>query len=157
MILSVEKTDKIIAQYQQLFKGLGCLKTSYHIKMDPDIRPTICPPRNPSVALKDRIKEELDKMEAMQVIRKVDELTEWVNSMVVVEKPKTRKLRICLDPRALNKAIQREYYQLPTLEDISTRLSGARVFSRLDASHGYWQISLDSDSQLLTTFNSPFG
>ena len=112
-------------------------------------------PRNQPVVLKDRIKEELDKMEAMQVIRKVDEPTEWVNSIVVVEKPKTHKMRICLDPRALNKTIQREHYQLPTLEDISTRLSGARFFSKLDASHGYWQISLDSDSHLLTTFNSP--
>ena len=42
-------------------------------------------------------------MEAMQVIRKVDKPTEWVNSMLVVEKPKTRKLQICLDPRVLNK------------------------------------------------------
>ena len=153
MILSVEKTYKIVAQYQQLFKGLGCLKTSYHIKTDSEI----CPPRNQPVALKGRTKEELDKMEAMQVIRKVDKATEWVNSMVVVEKPKTHKLRICLDPRALNKAIQREHYQLPTLEDISTHLSGARLFSKLDASHGYWQIPLDSDCQLFTTFNNPFG
>ena len=89
---SVEKTDKIVAQYQQLFKTLGCLKTSYHIKTDPEIRPTICPPRNQPVALMDRIKEELDEMEALQVIRKIDEPTERVNSMVVVEKPKTHKL-----------------------------------------------------------------
>ena len=102
VILSVEKTDKIVAQYQQLFKTFGCLKTSYHIKTDPEIRPTICPPRNQPVALMDRIKEELDEMEALQVIRKIDEPTERVNSMVVVEKPKTHKLRICLDPRALN-------------------------------------------------------
>ena len=46
VVLSVEKTDKIVAQYQQLFKGLGCLKTSYHIKTDPEICLTICPPRN---------------------------------------------------------------------------------------------------------------
>ena len=66
-------------------------------------------------------------------------------------------LRICLDPRPLNKAIQGEHFQLPALEDIATQLSGATVFSALDANHGYWQVPLDDNSQLLTTFNIPFG
>ena len=81
----------------------------------------------------------------------------WVNSLVVVEKPKTGKLRLCLHPRHLNKAIQGEHFQLPTIEDISTRLTGAKVFSTLDANHGYWQIPLDPASQRLTTFNTPLG
>lgn len=96
-------------------------------------------------------------MEAMGVVVKVEEPTDWVNSFVVVEKPKSKQLRICLDPRPLNKAILREHFQLPTLDDIATRLHGAKVFSKLDANHGYWQISLDRESQLLTTFNTPFG
>ena len=71
-------------------------------------------------------------------------------------------MHICLDPSHLNKAIQREHFQLPTLEDITTRLTGAQMFLKLDANHGYWQIPLTPDSQLLTTFNSldatePFG
>ena len=78
-------------------------------------------------------------------------------SLVVIEKPKSKKLPICLDPRPLNTAICREHFQLPTLEDITTRLTGAHVFSKLDANHGYWQIPLAESSQLLTTFNSPFG
>ena len=80
-----------------------------------------------------------------------------MNSLVVIEKPKSKKLRVCLDPRPLNNAIRREHFQLPTLEDITTRLSGARVFTKLDANHGYWQIPLSEESQLLTTFNSAFG
>ena len=96
-------------------------------------------------------------MERMNVIRRVDEPTEWVNALVVIEKPKTKKLRICLDPRPLNKAILREHFQLPTIEDITSRLTGTRIFLKLDANCGYWQIPLNTDSQLLTTFNSPFG
>ena len=70
------------------------------------------------------------------MIRKVDEPTEWVNSLVVVEKPKSKKLPVCLDPRPrLFTAIRREYYQLPTLEDIMTRLTGACAFLKLDANH----------------------
>ena len=157
VVLNTNKTDSLVKQFKDVFEGLGCLKTPYRIKVDPSVRPTICPPRNQPVALKSRIKEELDRMEQTKVIKKVEEPTDWVNAMVVVEKPCTKKLRICLDPRPLNKAILREHYQLPTLEDISTRLTGAKVFSKLDASHGYWQVPLDEESQLLTTFNSPFG
>ena len=91
--------------------------------------PVICPPRNQPVAIRDRLKHELDDMDS---------------------------LGVCLDPRPLNKAILREHFQLPTLEDIATRLSVARIFSKLDANHGYWQIPLDDESQQLTTFNSPF-
>ena len=91
------------------------------------------------------------------MIRKVDGPTEWVNSLVVIEKPKSKKLRIYLDPRPLNTAIYHKHFQLPTLEDITTKLTGARVFSKLDANHGYWQIPLSESSQLLTTFNSLFG
>ena len=91
------------------------------------------------------------------MIKKVDQPTEWVNSVVVVEKSGSKKLRICLDPRPLNEAIQREHYKMPTIEEITTRVAGATVFSKLDANHGYWKVPLDEGSQLLTTFNTEFG
>ena len=124
--------------------------------MDKATPPTVVPPRNLPAALRDKAKSTLDEMEHMKVIQRIDEPTEWVNALVVIEKPKSHKLRICLDPRPLNKAIQREHFQLPTIEDITSRLSGAKFFSKLDANYGYWQIPLDEDSQLLKTFNSPF-
>ena len=94
-------------------------------------------------------KNTLDEMEKMNVIQRADEPTEWVNFLVVIEKPNSQKIRICLDPRPLNKAIQKEHFQLPTIENITSRLTGAKVFSKLDANCGYWQIPLDDDSQLL--------
>ena len=59
------------------------------------------------------------------MIRKVDEPTDWVNSRAIVEKP-DGSLRICLDSRLLNKAIKREHFQLPTTEDITTRMANAK-------------------------------
>ena len=91
------------------------------------------------------------------MIKKVDQPTDWVNSLVIAEKSKTGKLRICLDPRDLNKAIKREHFQLPTIEVITTRLSSATVFNKLDPNNGYWQIPLDEASQLLTTFHAKYG
>ena len=95
-------------------------------------------------------------MEKLQVITKVDTTTYWVNSMVVVEKP-SGALRICLDPRDLNKVIHRPHYPLKTPSDILPELSGARYFTKLDARSGYWTIKLDNDSSYLTTFNTPYG
>ena len=88
--------------------------------------------------------------------------TDWVSSMLVVSKPSTEadgesKIRICLDPRDLNVAIKRKHFPMPTIEEIATRLNGAKVFSVFDASNGFWQVELDEDSSLLTTFNTPFG
>ncbi|CAC5365633.1 unnamed protein product [Mytilus coruscus] len=87
-------------------------------------------------------------MEDKEVIRKVDEPTDWVNSLVVVEKPKTGKLRICLDPRNLNKAIKREHFALPTIEDITTRLTGVTYLSKLDCNNGYWQLRMGVETDI---------
>lgn len=76
--------------------------------------------------------------------------------MVAVPK-KNGKLQICLDPKDLNCAIQRENYQFPTVEDIATRLHGAKVFTVMDVRNGFWHVSLDEESSYLTTFQTPFG
>ena len=65
------------------------------------------------------MKAESDDMEKREVMRKVKKPTDWVNSMAIVEKP-DGSLRICLDPRHLNKATKGEHLQLPTIEDITT-------------------------------------
>ena len=62
-----------------------------------------------------------------------------------------------MDLRDLDKAIKREYYQLPTFEEIASSLSGAKLFMKLNASKGYWQIPLDEESIRLTTLNTSFG
>ena len=86
----------------------------------------------------------------------MDQPTNWVSSMVVVKKP-NGKIRVCLDPRELNKAIKRQHYKLPTREEIMAKFSNAKVFTKLDASQGFWQMKLDEESSYLTTFTTPFG
>ena len=160
MNVTTQEIDGLITEYSGVFEGLGCLDQPYHIKIDDTVQPIICPPQNIPVALRERVRDEIDRMEKLGVLKKVEELTMWVNSLVVVEKHKTGKLRLCLDPQTPKKGkkkIQREHFQLPTIEDIATRLTGAKVFSTLDANHGYWQIPLDPASQRQTTFNTPFG
>ena len=66
-------------------------------------------------------------------------------------------LRICIDPKELNKALKRERYPIPMIEDVLPELSKARVFTKLDAHNGYWHVILDKELAKLTTFDTPFG
>ena len=76
--------------------------------------------------------------------------------MVIVEGP-NGKLRVCVDLTKLNQYVKRPYYPLVSPKDaVSSIASGAKVFSTFDARHGYWQIPLDGESQLLTPL-SPRG
>ena len=67
------------------------------------------------------------------------------------------ELRVCLDPKDLNENIKREHYQITKREEITSEMAGARYFSKLDASHGFWQLKLDSESSKYCTSNTPFG
>ena len=95
----------------------------------------------------------LDKNAKSDILVKVDQPTDWVNNLVIVEK-KNGSLRLCLDPRDLNKAIKREHCKIPTMTEISSEFAGKTT---LDLKDGYWQVKLDEDSSLLCTFNTPFG
>ena len=99
-------TEEILDNYSDVFEGLGCLPTDYKIRLDKNAKPVVNPPRKIPHALKNKVKNELNRLEKMKVIKKVTEPTEWVNSLVVVEKP-NKSVRLCLDPRELNKSILR--------------------------------------------------
>ena len=138
------QSDKLHAEYADVFEGLGRLPGQHHIKLDSAVHPVIHAPRRVPVALRDELKTKLDEMVQQDIITPVTEPTDWVSSVLLIAKP--GKLRVCLDPRDLNIAIMREHYPMPTLEEISTRLGRASVFTVLDAKSGFWQVELDEES-----------
>ena len=154
----IKDKQDLIAQYPECFNGIGKFQGEYHITLDPSVPPVVHPPRRVPISLRDDIKNELDDMVKNGIITKIEEgePTSWVNSLVYRRKPNGR-LRLCLDPKDLNAAIQREHHVTPTLEEILPKLTGATVFSIVDAKCGYWNVVLDKESSYLTTFNSPFG
>ena len=149
--------DSDVLQQYDVFDGLGCLEGEHHIHVKPDAQPIVHPPRRVPVALRDKVKTELERMERLGVIVKQEEPTPWVNSMVVVAKKNSDKVRICLDPKHLNDAIQRAHYPMKTVEEVVAKMPGAQFFSTLDANCGYWQLKLDEQSSMLCTFNTPYG
>ena len=133
----------------------GEMAGKYHIRINESTTPVQDPPRRVPVAHGEKVKQKLEELSQQNIIEPVTTPTRWISSMVEVVK--NDKLRICLDPRQLNKAIQREHYALSTIEDVATRLHGAKVFTKLDVRNGFWHVKLDEESSYLTTFNSPFG
>ena len=79
------------------FGEIGCLHNENHIVIDNSVPPTVNPPQRISITLKEMLK--------INIIVPIEEPTDWVNIMVIVEKP-NGKLRICIDPRNLNKTIK---------------------------------------------------
>ena len=128
----------------------------HHITIDPAVPPVIHPPHTLPIALKEKLDQELKRMVKLGIIKPVHEPTDWVNSLVVVEKP-NGKLRICLDPKDLKKAIKRHHFHVPTTEEILASMSNAHLFTTLDASNAYWQSEVDEESSKLLTFNTQFG
>lgn len=150
--------DSIVQRFPDIFKGLGCLPYTYAIQLKEGATPVIHAPRRIPAPLRERLKKELDRMCVLNVITKVEEPTEWVNSMVCVDKGnKNKDLRICMDPGDLNRNIKREHYQIPKREEIASEMAGAKYFSKLDAAQGFWQIKLDEKSSRYCTFNTPYG
>ena len=150
------KYEKLKEEYKDVFEGLGCIPGEHEIHIDRTVTPVVHPCRKIPFPQYEEVKLEIEKMEKLGVIVKVDAPTEWVSSILVVPKP-NGKMRICLDPKDLNRAIKRQHYKLPTREEILAQFSDARIFTKLDASQGFWQMRLDDESSYLTTFNTPFG
>jgi len=139
-VINNSKEISILGEYEyEVFEGLGCLPITYHIYLYANIQPKIDPPRRVPFKIYDKLESELNDMVKMKVIEKVDAPTFWVNSKVIVKK-KNNKLRICLDPRNLNKAIKRSHYPLPKFENVKSRLNGSCYFSTLYASSGFWMV-----------------
>ena len=104
--------EQIIEMFPDVFdEGLGLLEGEYHIRLNDSARPI------QHVALRDKIKESLEELHSSGVIEPVSRPTPWISSMLAVPK-KNGKIRICLDPKDLNRAILRENYPVPTIEEI---------------------------------------
>ncbi|KAJ3650090.1 hypothetical protein Zmor_021798 [Zophobas morio] len=156
MVCSMDGFRNYFEEYSDVFKGIGCLPGQYSIKIDPLVKPRVHAARRFPQGIMVKLKSKLESLERQDIIVREFGPTEWVNSLVIVDKP-DGDFRICIDPTDLNKAIKREHFTIPTYVDIISKLKDAKVFSVLDTNKGFWNIKLDSKSSKLCTFNTPFG
>ena len=123
--------------YPTVFTGLGNFRDPYTIQLKDDAIPkALWTPRNVPIPLREKVKHELDRMESLKVISKVTEPTSWCAGMVVVPK-RSGDVRICVDLRSLNESVLRQTHPIPKVDVTLAQLSGATVFSKLDANSGF--------------------
>ena len=165
--LPLTKQD-ILSQYSGCFEGIGCLPGDpYKFNLKPEHKPAQHAPRKVPIHLESAFKEEIESLVKLGILEEVKEHTDWVNSCVIVEKDTgnhnspnhtiKKKLRICLDPRDLNEALEREPYHTHSLGEITAKLQGLTVFTIVDFKKGYWMVILHPDSRKLTCMVLPFG
>ncbi|XP_063899929.1 uncharacterized protein K02A2.6-like [Zophobas morio] len=147
----------LLSEYSDVFEGLGQIKKNpCDFTLKSNYEPKIVPCRKVPFRLMDKLENTLKRMIKDEVIVEVREPTEYVHPIVLVNKP-DNEVRICLDPQNLNNALAREHYEIPTFEEVTSDMSGSKIFSILDANKGFWQITLTEQASKLTTFATPFG
>ena len=149
---------EVFVRYHDLFDGsLGCMDGEVHLAVDPGVTPVQMPLRRLPVALRDQVKTELDRLAANGVIAPVTEPTSWVSALLVVQKPEGQGVRVCIDPKFVNGALQRSTYYMQTIDDVLPNLNNVKVMTTVDMRQAFWMLKLDRESSMITTFETPFG
>lgn len=103
-----------------------------------------------------KVDDKIDEMLRLDIIEPVEGVPEWISPMVVVPKG-TDDVRLCINMKFPNKAIQREHFPLPVIETLLNKLKGSKYFSRLDITSAYHHVELHPDSRGITTFMTSQG
>ena len=149
--------ENLVKQNSVLFQGIGELidrKIKFHI--DESVKLVAQLYRRIPFHLREKVENELDRLEQLDIIEKVDGPIDWASPVVMAPK-KNGDIRICVDMRKANEAIKHELHITPTIDDIISKLNGAQVFSKLDINNGFHQLVLSKDSRNITVFSAHAG
>ena len=144
--------------FPRLSQGIGKLKgQTFQLHIDQTVQPVAITNRRTPFHLRKKVEDELDKLLKEDIIEEVNgEPTPWVSPIVTPPK-KDGSIRLCVDMREPNKAIQREHHCMPTTDELIQDLNGAVIFSKIDLKAGYHQLELDPASRYVTTFTTHKG
>ena len=166
------KKQDILETYADVFTGIRTFPgMPYKFQLKPNAKHTRHAPRKVPIHLQDVFHEEIRNLEALGILEETKDVTEWVNSFVIMEKKlpidsnnshspghsMNKKLRICLDPRDLNEALEREPYYTHSIEEIMGKFHGMTRFTIADFNKGYWMVELDPESRKYTTMALDIG
>ena len=153
MIATIHPDQSSVAleSYPVLLKASGTLKGFVHRPLvDPSVRPVQQKFWHPPLARREPIAAELRRMEASGVIERID-ASPWTSNVVAAKK-KDGSLRLCVNLTSVNKALILDRYPLPTMDELTAKLTGSTVFSKIDLLWGYLQLPLASECRYLTAF-----
>ena len=162
----------ILEVYSDIFTRIRKFPGSpYKFQLKPNAKPVRHAPRKMPIHLQDTFHEEIRNLEQLGILEETKDVTEWVNNFVIVEKKlpidssnhhspnhtTQKKLRLCLDPRDLNEALEREPYYTRSIEEIIGKFHGMTKFTIANFNKGYWMVVLDPESRKCTTMALDIG
>lgn len=130
----VNEIDDTFAEFPKI-KGV-----MVDIPIRADVKPVIQSYRRVPVLLEKAVKEKIKKMCQQGIIEKVDRPSRWASPLVIVPRNNSDEIRICVDMRRANEAVERENHPLPIFEDFIAELAEAKVFSKLDIKNAFHQV-----------------
>ena len=152
-----DENPDFVRKHSKLFSGFGKLKNhqvKLHVKAEE--KPVAQPPRRIPFSLRSRLEAKIAELESADIIEAVEGPTPWVSPAVIVPKP-SGDIRLCVDMRQANKAVERERHVIPTVEETLAEMNGSTVFSKLDLKWGFHQLELAEESRPITTFSTHCG
>ena len=153
-----ESLQDVLEQHNTVFKPeLGRIKgVEARLHINPEAQPRFYKLRSVPYALRQKVEQELDRLEEARVIVPTQH-SDWAAPIVPVVKT-NGSVRICGDYKlTANTATKTESYPLPRIEDLFASLVRGNVFSKLYLSHAYLQLPLAEESQPLLTVNTHKG
>ena len=150
--------QQVLDKHCEVFReDLGELRgVKAKIYIDKDERPRYYPARQVPFAIREKVEEELERLQALGVIRPV-QFSDWAAPVVPVMKSDGR-IRLCGDYKiTVNRASKLEKYPIPRIEELFALLAAGKSFTKLDLSHAYLQIPLDEESCHFVTINTHKG
>ena len=163
---------RVLDVYSDVFTGIGTSPSApYKFQLKPNAKPMRHAPQKVPILLQEAFHKEIRNLEQLGILQPFKEVTEWVNSFVIMEKKVLldssnthspgylvqKKLWICLDPRDLNEAIEREPYNTWSIEEILGKFHNMKWFTIADFNKGYWMVELHLDSRKLMTIALDIG
>lgn len=124
---------------------------SVKFSVDSSVPPTRNAYYNIPAAYRDGARRRLVEMENSGIIERVNTAPDWISGLSAVSKGKD-DFRLVVNMRAPNRAIMREYFRLPLLDEMKVKLYGAQFFTKLDLRNAYYHLELCPESRDLTTF-----
>ncbi len=108
-------------------------------------------------ALRDQVNAELDRLVQEGTLEQV-EVADWAAPIVSVLKSDGCSIRICGDFRmTINPVSKLDNYSIPKEEDLFATLTRGKLFTKIDLSHAYKQLKLDSKSKDSVVINTQKG
>ena len=132
-----KKLKNLLTKLTDIFERNVKLRDfKYKLYVGESVQPTAQGLRCLPYHMRRAIKEEIKRLEHLDINKKGEGLQDWISNLVVVPK-NNGKVRLCLDARTINTGIKRETCPIPSLDSIFDEMHSSKVFAKLDLREAY--------------------